>query len=408
MPRPELPDDLVRRGDAGGGKGGRIVLVVLDGVGGLPHPETGRTELQTARTPNLDELAASSSLGSLVPVAPGITPGSGPGHLALFGYDPIRYTIGRGALSALGVGFDLKPGDLAVRLNLATLDGEGNVVDRRAGRPPDDVARRAVDRLREGLEAPGGTEIFVEHEKGHRAVLVLRGPELDGRLRDTDPQDVGRPPFPPEPLVPEARATSEVVSGLLERARELLAGGEPVNGILARGFARYEGFPTLKERFGLEGVVVACYPMYRGVARLVGMSVAGEPESQEEAVELLVRVYGSYDFHFLHYKDPDARGEDGDFDAKVAAIEAADAWMEQVAALEPDVLIVTGDHSTPAGLAMHSWHPVPVLLRSRWARPTALSFDEGAVAGGDLGRIEGRHLMSLALAHAGRLEKFGA
>ena len=408
-PPATLPDDVVRSDDAGG----RIVLVVLDGLGGLPHPETGRTELESAHTPNLDALAAASSLGMLVPVAPGITPGSGPGHLSLFGYDPVRYAIGRGALSALGVGFELEPGDLAVRLNLATLDDQGRVTDRRAGRPSDAVAREAVDRLRERLTPPSGIQLFVQPEKEHRAVLILRpqgpdAPELDDRIQDTDPQSTGVPPHPPEALAPEAQATSRILGAVLGQAREILAGGDPISGVLARGFAVYDGFPSLEGRFGLRGVVVARYPMYRGVARLVGMEVAGVPTSDEGAVGMLERVFGRYDFHFLHYKDPDARGEDGDFAAKVQAIEAADQWMARITQLEPEVLIVTGDHSTPAAMGTHSWHPVPVLLHSRWARPTGDTFGESACRLGDMGQMEARHLMTLALAHAGRLDKYGA
>ena len=406
MPSARIPDDLVKSG------GGRIVLVVLDGIGGLPHPESGLTELEAARTPNLDALAAQSSLGMLVPVAPGVTPGSGPGHLALFGYDPLETVIGRGALSALGVGFELAAGDLAVRLNLATLDKAGRVVDRRAGRPSDEVGRAAVDRLREGLrqgvDLPGGGEIFVEHEKEHRAVLILRAPELDDRLRDTDPQQEGVEPRAPEALDPAAEHASQILSRVLNRAREILADGDPISGVLARGYAVHQRLPGLKERFGLEGVAIARYPMYRGVARLVGMEIAGPPSSDEEAVELLAQGLEGYDFHFLHHKAPDARGEDGDFDAKVASIESADRWMGDVAALEPDVLVVTGDHSTPAAMAYHSWHSVPVLIQSRWARPSAKVFGESACRGGDVGTLEARHLMTLALAHAGRLEKFGA
>jgi 2,3-bisphosphoglycerate-independent phosphoglycerate mutase len=403
MNRPVLPDDLVLRG-----RGGRILLVVLDGVGGLPHPETGRTELETARTPTLDALASRSSLGMLTPVAPGITPGSGPGHLALFGYDPVEYTVGRGALSALGVGFELEPGDLAVRLNLATLDDQGRVLDRRAGRPPDDEARRAVAQLASEVAVPEGTRLFVEHEKEHRAVLVLRGDGLDARIRETDPQRTGVPPHEPEALTPEAEATARVLAQVLDSFREILRDGDRITGVLARGFARYEPLPSMRERFGVEGSVVARYPMYRGVARLVGMQVPGEPSSDEGAVELLEGSFDGADFHFLHYKTPDARGEDGDFQAKVEALEAADEWMGRLAALEPDVLIVTGDHSTPAAMAAHSWHSVPVLIRSRWARPTGQRFGESTCRAGDLGHLETRHLMSLALAHAGRLAKFGA
>lgn len=407
MNPPTLPDDLVLRD----GGGGRILLVVLDGLGGLPDPESGRTELEAAHTPSLDALAADSSLGMLEPVAPGITPGSGPAHLALFGYDPLRHVVGRGALSALGVGFDLQPGDLAVRLNLATLDEQGRVVDRRAGRPSDDDARRVVDRLVAEIEPPAGVDLFLVPEKEHRVVLVLRGEGLDERVRDTDPQTTGVPPHEPEPLDPAAERTSRLLAEVLGRAGEILAGEERISGVLARGFARHEGFPSLEDRFGLRGAAVAGYPMYRGVARLAGMRIPGVPGDDEEAVSLVERHFEEHDFHFLHFKAPDARGEDGDFAAKARAIEAADRWIPRLTELEPDVLIVTGDHATPAALRAHSWHAVPVLLRSRWARPTPVGpdgFGETACRGGDLGRFASRHLMSLALAHAGRLAKFGA
>jgi 2,3-bisphosphoglycerate-independent phosphoglycerate mutase len=403
MPSFRLPDDVVTRDS-----GSRIVLLVLDGVGGLPDPESGLTELEVARTPNLDALAEGSSLGMLLPVAPGITPGSGPGHLALFGYDPVECYIGRGALSALGVGFDLVPGDVAARLNLATLDGEGRVRDRRAGRPSDEEGRRVVGLLREGVELDGGAEFFLLHEKEHRAVLILRGQDLAAGIRETDPQRTGVPPLEPEALDVDSERTARLMSRFLEQARELLAGEERVTGLLARGFARFEGFPSLDERFGLKGAVHARYPMYRGVARLVGMEVPEVPSDEAEVFGSLERHFGSFDFHFLHRKAPDARGEDGDFDAKVAAIEEIDALVPRIAALDPEVLLVTGDHSTPSAMRAHSWHHVPVLLRSRWARPTGKSFSESGCRGGDLGVLETRHLMSLALAHAGRLEKFGA
>lgn len=399
-----LPDDVVDRNARG-----TIILFVLDGLGGLPHPEHGRTELEAAAMPHLDALAARSSLGMHVPVAPGITPGSGPAHLALFGYDPTRHVIGRGALSALGVGFELKPGDVAVRLNLATVDAEGRIVDRRAGRPPDDVARGVVDRLREGItvEEPD-VEVHILPEKEHRVVLVLRGEGLEGQVRETDPQTVGVPPLDPEALDPGSERTARVMAEVIAGARRIL-GGEPViNAVLSRGFARYEGFPTLQDRFGLRGAVSARYPMYRGVARLVGMEVPGVPSTDDEAVGMVEAHAGAYDFHFLHYKAPDARGEDGDFDGRVASIEAADAWIPRLEALAPDVLLVTGDHSTPAIHRAHSWHSVPVLLHSNRARPTATAFHEGTCQGGDLGTVKGHHLMSLALAHAGRLDKFGA
>jgi 2,3-bisphosphoglycerate-independent phosphoglycerate mutase len=398
-----LPDDLVRTG-----AGGRIVLVVLDGLGGLPHPEHGRTELETARTPNLDALAARSSLGMLTPVAPGVTPGSGPAHLALFGYDPLECVVGRGALSALGVGLDLMPGDLALRLNLATLDADGLIVDRRAGRPPDEIAAEAVERLRRELRAPEGVEFEIAHEKEHRAVMVLRGARLHEGVQETDPQRTGVAPRSPEALVPEAEAASRVLTELLGQARRILADGEAITGVLARGYALHRELPGFVERFGLRGAVSARYPMYRGVAKLVGMTVPGIPSDDRAAVALLRRNFTEFDFHFLHCKAPDARGEDGDFDGKVAAIEEADAWVPEVMSLEPEVLMVTGDHSTPAGMGVHSWHGVPLLVHSSRARPTGNTFGEASCRLGDMGRFEARHLMSIGLAHADRLRKFGA
>jgi len=403
MPTFRLPDDVVIRGS-----GGRIVLLVLDGVGGLPHPETGLTELESARTPNLDDLAAQSSLGMLIPVAPGITPGSGPGHLALFGYDPVSFFIGRGALSALGVGFDLVPGDVAVRLNLATIDDQGRVTDRRAGRPSDEEGRRIVDTLRTGVGLDQEADFFLLHEKEHRAVLVLRSPGLGAAVRDTDPQETGVPPLAPEATDVESERTARLVALFLEQASDLLRHENRITGLLARGFARYEGFPSLEDRFGLRAAAHARYPMYQGVARLVGMAVPETLSDEDEAFTSLERHFPDFDFHFVHRKAPDARGEDGDFDAKVASIEAVDALIPRLAALDPDVLIVTGDHCTPAGYRAHSWHHVPVLLRSSWVRPTQGAFSETACRTGDLGTLETRHLMSLALAHAGRLSKFGA
>ena len=398
-----LPDDLTIRDTTG-----TILLVVLDGLGGVPEAGSKRTELEVARTPNLDALAGRSSLGMLVPVAPGVTPGSGPGHLALFGYDPTEYVVGRGALSALGVGFDLADGDLAVRLNLATLGPGGRVTDRRAGRPTDEEGRRVVEHLLGEISLGEDVEFFLIHEKEHRVVLVLRGEALGAEIADTDPQRTGIPPLDAQPLSPDSERSARLVRDFLEQARDLLRNEERISGLLARGFARYGGFPSLADRFGLNALAVARYPMYRGVARLVGMTVPGVPSSDEEAVALLEESFGDADFHFLHFKAPDARGEDQDYDAKVAAIEDVDALIPRIRALSPDVVAVTGDHSTPARMGVHSWHHVPLLLASEAARPTGDSFSERECRGGDLGTFEAKYLMSLILAHAGRLRKFGA
>jgi 2,3-bisphosphoglycerate-independent phosphoglycerate mutase len=399
----ELPDDLVEHGES------RIVLVVLDGLGGLPDPESGRTELETASTPNLDRLARASAVGLIEPVAPGISPGSGPGHLALFGYDPVRWNIGRGVLSALGVGFDLREGDVAARLNFATLDAEGRVVDRRAGRPSDADNRRLVERLRAEVPAPDGVELFFEPEKEHRAVMVLRGDGLSAALSDTEPQQTGVPPLHVRPLAEGAERTARIVQDILDAAVRALADEPRANGLLVRGFAAYERYPSLADRFKLRGLAIARYPMYRGIARLLGMDVAPVPETDEGSVATLERAFTGYDFHFIHFKAVDSRGEDGDFLAKVKAIEAVDALIPRIEALAPDVLIVTGDHSTPSRLRAHSWHPVPVLLSSKWVRGGDVAgFGERECRKGELGIFAAKHLMSLALAHAGRLARFGA
>jgi 2,3-bisphosphoglycerate-independent phosphoglycerate mutase len=404
MSHVRLPDALVERGV----EGKKIVLFVLDGLGGLPHPETGLTELETARTPHLDALASRSSLGALIPVSPGIAPGSGPGHLSLFGYDPVQYVIGRGALSALGVGFDLRAGDVAARLNLATLDGDGRIVDRRAGRPSDEEGRRVVEKVRSRLSPPEGVQVFLEHEKEHRVVLVLRAQGLGADLADTDPQSTGVPPLAVRALEPGSERSATLMEGILGQIRATLMDEPAVNGVLARGFAAYEGYPGFQERYGLRALAIAQYPMYRGVGRLVGMDILDIPADPPELVSVLERHFEDYDFFFLHFKYPDSRGEDGDFPGKVKAIKSVDPLIPRIMDLGPEVLVVTGDHSTPATFRAHSWHSVPVLLASPWARPTGARFGESECRKGDLGTVETKHLMALALAHAGRLAKFGA
>lgn len=399
-----LPEDQVERGGSS-----RLVLLVMDGLGGLPHPDTGRTELESADTPNLDALAGRSSLGMLLPVQPGITPGSGPGHLSLFGYDPVRFNIGRGVLSALGVGLEIEHGDVAARLNTATFDAEGRVADRRAGRPSDDEARRVVDKVMGALRQPEGAEIRLVPEKEHRVVFWLRGEGLGADLNETDPLETGVPDHPLEAQSEGSERTAAIVRDFLAQAREILADEPAMNGFLARGFASFERYPGLEERFGLRGTAIAKYPMYRGVARLVGMTIEEVPSGVEETVEALEGLWGeAHDLYFLHFKDTDTKGHDGDFDGKVAAIEAVDRLIPRILALGPDVMAVTGDHSTPTALREHSWHHVPTLVHSAWARPSAEAFGENACRGGDLGHFHGTDLLPLMLAAAGRLTKFGA
>ncbi len=401
-----LAHSLAFHGDGGG----TIIMLVMDGLGGLPHPDTGRTELESAATPHLDALAARSSLGMLAPVGNGITPGSGPGHLALFGYDPVESMIGRGVLSALGVGFELRQGDVAARLNLATVDHDGIVTDRRAGRPSDEDGRRVIETVRKNLRMPEGVEVTLIHEKEHRAVLVLRGEGLGAGITDTDPQRTDLPPVPATATGadPASERTAGIVQDILDQVRDILSDEPRVNSFLARGFAAFAPYPTFEKRYGLRAVAVAKYPMYRGVASLVGMTVDGVPDSNEGTVEVLERHFGSYDFYFVHFKDTDSRAHDGDFEGKVAAIEEVDALLPRITELGADVLIVTGDHSTPALYGEHSWHHVPTLIASSWTRPSADVFGESSCRGGDLGVVPGKDLMSLALAHAARLDKYGA
>ncbi|MCK9229743.1 MAG: 2,3-bisphosphoglycerate-independent phosphoglycerate mutase [Syntrophales bacterium] len=400
---PELIDRLVVENDT------KIVFLIMDGLGGLPREPEGLTELEAARTPHLDGLAAHSVCGLLDPVGFGITPGSGPAHFALFGYDPIKTNVGRGLLSAAGIDFPMSEDDLFARVNFATIDGDGRVSDRRAGRIDTTTNRRICEKLTEEINLGGGIEVFLEPEKEHRALLVLRGKGLSARISDTDPQKTGRKPLTPQPLNPEAKETADLVGNLLEQAGEILADEEQANMILLRGFARYEKIRTLQERFRLKSLAIAEYPMYRGISRLLGMDIHPLTGSLEGQMAALAEQYPRYDFFFIHIKQTDSCGEDGDYDGKTAVIEATDRLLPLILELQPHVLVVTGDHSTPAAMAAHSWHPVPVLVASPLARPDRVTrFGERDCAAGGLSRMPMVHLMGVALAHAGRLTKFGA
>ena len=389
----------------------KIVLVSLDGLGGLPRPETGRSELETAELPNLTALATEAACGLLRHVAPGITPGRGPGHLGLFGYDPLRHQVGRGVLEALGIEFDLRAGDVAARGNFCTVDAAGRITDRRAGRIPTETCVKLVERLR-AIRLPG-VEVFVEPVKEHRFVLVLRqtgrGGTLSGRLSETDPQAVGERPLAVRALVPKARATAGRVNRFVEGARRLLADAAPANMVLLRGFDQLPKLPRFPEVFGLRSAAIAAYPMYRGLAKVVGIEVLKTGGTFADEVATLREHWNAYDFFFVHYKDTDKAGEDGDFDAKVAALERFDRFVPAIRDLRPDVLVVTGDHATPSILAAHGWQPVPVLLWSRYCGADAVAaFTERACSAGSLGVLPAHHLMPLVMANALRLTKFGA
>ncbi len=387
--------------------GSKIVLLVADGLGGLPLEPGGPTELEAARTPNLDALAGRSVLGLMTPVLPGITPGSGPGHLGMFGYDPLEYLIGRGVLEALGIDFELGPNDVAARGNFCTIDEAGNIVDRRAGRIASEIGARLCAKL-DRIELPG-VELFVRPVKEYRLAVVLRAEGLGGEVEDTDPQQTGVPPLEPKAKDEASKRTAELLAEFLRQARQLLKGDHPANFLTLRGVAKRPDIPSYQELYGLRAAAIAVYPMYRGLARLVGMDVLDAGSSLPEQVDRLEAVWNEYDFFFVHFKYTDSRGEDGDFDAKVKQIEEFDAIIPRVVALKPDVLIVTGDHSTPCKLRSHSWHPVPVLLAADTCRyDGSTAFGESHCRRGELGIFEAKYLMLYALAHAGRLEKYGA
>jgi 2,3-bisphosphoglycerate-independent phosphoglycerate mutase len=386
----------------------KIVLLVVDGLGGLAMEPGGLTELETAQTPNLDLLAQEGICGLHDPVGPGITPGSGPAHLALFGYDPIKHRVGRGVLEALGIGFGLEPDDMAARGNFCTVDGEGLITDRRAGRISSEKGSELVELLRSIHIS--GVETFVEPVKEYRFVLILRGPELSGPLSETDPQRLGAAPLPVKALRPEAQRTASLVNQWIDRARDILAERSPANMVTLRGLDKNPGLPSLREIYGLRAACIASYPMYKGVARLVGMESLQTGETMQHELDTLRAHWADFDFFFFHIKKTDSTGENGDFEGKVAVIEEVDRLViPAIAGLKPEVLVVTGDHSTPARLRAHSWHPVPILLHSRFCRSDpCTAFSERECAAGGLGRLPATDIITLAMANALRLTKFGA
>ncbi len=385
----------------------KIILLVIDGLGGLPRPETGRSELEEANTIHLDRLASDGLCGLTVPVGTGITPGSGPGHLALFGYDPLKYNVGRGVLEALGIDFDLRREDLAARGNFCTVGSDGRITDRRAGRISTETCAALCEDLH-SISLPG-VEVFVLPVREHRFLVVLRGKGLDGAIADTDPQRLGVPPLPAKAERPEAEATAKLVNDFIAQAAKRLADKHPANGLLLRGFSRWPDIPHMGDVFGLNAAAVAVYPMYRGLAKLVGMTVLPTGMTIEDEVATLEERYQDFDFLFIHYKTTDSRGEDGDYAAKVAALEEVDCIIPRLRGLAPDVFMVAGDHSTPSLLAGHSWHPVPFVIAARWCRPDRVeAFDENSCRAGGLGLMPATAVLPLALANAQRLTKYGA
>ncbi len=421
-------EDLYRRIAQANGK--KIVLVVLDGLGGLP--EKGRTEMETAATPNLDLLAAESELGLSHPIAPGITPGSGPAHLGLFGYDPLKYEIGRGILEALGVGIEVGARDVTARGNFATLE-DGLITDRRAGRIPTERNREIIAHLGKRITRIDDVDVLLTPGEEHRFVVVFRGDGLSDELSDADPEAVGVPPRPARPKSPEAEKTAHIVNSFLERLVAELKGFRPANAALLRGFAKYPAIPPMKELFQLRAAAIAVYPMYRGLAQLVGMDILPTGRTLADEVATLRAHFDAHEFFFLHVKKTDSYGEDGDFAAKVHVIEEFDQQLPALLELRPDVLVVTGDHSTPARMKGHSWHPNPVLLKSEFCRVAPLSLrtldyarrdpEAGSAAAGEggglkfcertcgagvLGQFPATDILPLAMAHALKFKKYGA
>jgi 2,3-bisphosphoglycerate-independent phosphoglycerate mutase len=387
----------------------KIVLLVMDGLGGLPQTPDGLTELETAQTPNMDRLASQGTLGQTIPIKPGITPGSGPAHLSLFGYDPLVHEVGRGVLEASGVDLYVNKGDVAVRGNFCTLDADGMITDRRAGRIPSEESAPLIEKM-QAIQIPG-VEIIVRQVKEYRFAAVMRGPGLDASIADTDPQRTGVAPLTATATNPAADRTADLFNQWIAETRKVIADHPKANGFTLRGFATDPGLQSYQDAYGLKAACVAVYPMYKGVSYLVGMDLidfkGDHPEDEFAAVK---KHWNEYDFFFVHIKKTDSMGEDGNFDGKVKIIEGVDKALPGLLALKPDVLIITGDHSTPAVMKSHSWHPVPFLL---WSPGIGMpdretQFGERACARGGLGTIHGTHAMPLALGHAGRLAKFGA
>ncbi len=384
----------------------KIVLIVLDGVGGIP--KDGKTELESAKTPNLDELAKKSACGLTIPVILGVTPGSGPAHLSLFGYDPIKYQIKRGVLEACGLGIELEKGDVAVRGNFATLK-DGKIADRRAGRIPSEECKRLCEKINSEMKPISGIQLILYPGEEHRFVLIMRGKGLSDEIDDADPQKEGVPPKKANPLSENAKFTASVANSFIEKVDEILKDSYPANTVLLRGFSKYPTIPSMKDLYILTSVAIAHYPMYKGLARIVGMDVIDVGPYMNELYRALKENFQKYDFFYLHVKKTDSYGEDGNFESKIKIIEEFDSILPEILSLNPDVLVITSDHSTPSLLKAHSWHPNPFLLYSKWERHGGSErFTEKECRKGTLGIFYAKDAILLMLANALKLKKFGA
>jgi 2,3-bisphosphoglycerate-independent phosphoglycerate mutase len=386
----------------------KIVLLLIDGLGGASHEDYEyKTELEYANHANLDRLASRGVTGMLTPVLHGVTPGSGPAHIGLFGLDPISFNIGRGVLEALGIGLVPERTDVLARGNFCTVDNEGTIIDRRAGRISTEICEQRLDLLRD-IRVPG-SDIELHAVEGHRFVLRLKGADLDGNIANTDPGTVGAKPKPAKTLTPRAETTARIINAFVDQALDHLKGQAVANALVLRGFSTLPNIPSFQELYGLRSAALAIYPMYKGLARTVGMDILDCGKTFADQLRTLETHWKEYDYFFIHYKYTDSCGEDGNFLSKVNHIETLDSCIDSLVRLDPAVLAITGDHSTPAALKSHSWHPVPLLLvSSTCRRDGSTAFTENVCARGALGNIESKYLMGLLLAHALRLEKFGA
>lgn len=387
----------------------KVIFLILDGLGDIPNPAFDlKTPLEAARKPNIDGLAVKGSvLGRIIPVDTGITPGSGPGHLSLFGYDPVVHEIGRGVLEVLGLNMDLRDGDLAARANFCTVR-EGVVTDRRAGRIPTEETERLCAMISASVKEVEGVQIIIKPGKSHRFAVIFRGGGLSDRLTDADPHKDNKPFVYTSAKAADADLAARVVNGFMDRVRDLLKAEPVANGALLRGFSQKPDIMPFTEKYRMKALAIATYPMYRGIAKVLGMDVKDEPANYEEAVAILKKNYSDYQFFFFHVKETDLAGEDGNFEEKVKAIEDVDRIVPEIAGLNPQALVITGDHSTPCPLKGHSWHPVPLLLVTKTGETDGLAFHEKNCISGSVGTIYSKELMPLALAHGGRLDKYGA
>ncbi|MFW5923520.1 MAG: 2,3-bisphosphoglycerate-independent phosphoglycerate mutase [Planctomycetota bacterium] len=409
MKTPEIVQNLIKDRSAWPREDMSVVLLIMDGVGDVRHPDFGmKTPLEVADTPNFDALAPRSALGRIIPVDYGITPGSGPAHLGLFGYDPRDVIIGRGVLEAVGIDMDVRKGDIAMRCNVCTRE-EDIIVDRRAGRVSTEETAEVCELLQREIPEIEDCEVIVKAGKGHRFAVILRGPGLHEGVTDTDPHENGEALHEAEPTRPEAEKAARIVGEFQRRALDVLEGHEPTNALLCRGVAERPDLPGMEKRFSLKSGAIATYPMYRGLASLVGMDLIDTGQTVEDEFNTYLETRADYDYHFIHVKKTDEGGEDGDFEKKVRVIEETDAALPMILDSDPAVLAVTGDHSTPCCMELHSWHPVPLLINSPRCDASGLDrFTEHNCNAGPLGIFHAHHLMHIMMSNAALLDKFGA